>query len=322
MYIQPIQKINDKTSAFLSRNGNFFIQEDWIKIYSSDKFQLNGIYNKSDQLIGVFTLYFEKKLGLKWIKNPPYSQNIGLVFDNPGNSKPKINTFNKSIYKLVSNYLSSLKAGLITISLPSDHIDMQPFIWEKFKVTPNYTYRLNLKNLSEEDLLKAISSKKRSEIKKATKDQLECKMVQQYDHVLEMVSKTFDRKNKSLDADLVSTILNQFSNDNNSFAMVTYQSGQPIAASFVVYFEKTAYYLLGGYDPKNRHNGAGALALFEAIKETRKRGIETFDFEGSMLPEVEKYFRDFGGDIIPYFTINKGLLPVEMILKFNSRQIF
>ena len=52
------------------------------------------------------------------------------------------------------------------------------------------------------------------------------------------------------------------------------------------------------------------------------KGLKAFDFEGSMLPEVEKFFRGFGGDLIPYYTINKAFLPVEMALKFMKRELF
>ena len=85
---------------------------------------------------------------------------------------------------------------------------------------------------------------------------------------------------------------------------------------------QTAYYLLGGYQAEERHHGAGALAVFEAIQHCREIGLKTFDFEGSVIPAIEKYFRGFGGQLKPYFSVNKAWLPLEMALKFGWRQYF
>jgi hypothetical protein len=41
-----------------------------------------------------------------------------------------------------------------------------------------------------------------------------------------------------------------------------------------------------------------------------------------MLPEVEKYFREFGGEIKPYYTVHRGLFPIEVALKLKMRNKF
>jgi hypothetical protein len=41
------------------------------------------------------------------------------------------------------------------------------------------------------------------------------------------------------------------------------------------------------------------------MKELRKRGVGVFDFEGSMVPSIETFFRGFGGTIVPFYQIRK-----------------
>jgi hypothetical protein len=41
-----------------------------------------------------------------------------------------------------------------------------------------------------------------------------------------------------------------------------------------------------------------------------------------MLPEVERFFRGFGADLVPYFTVNKAWLPLEFMLKLLKRERF
>ena len=42
-----------------------------------------------------------------------------------------------------------------------------------------------------------------------------------------------------------------------------------------------------------------------------------FDFEGSMIPEIEVFFRSFGGDLLPYFSIEGG----KGIVNFIRRMV-
>jgi hypothetical protein len=72
----------------------------------------------------------------------------------------------------------------------------------------------------------------------------------------------------------------------------------------VVRDRRTAYYLMGGGDPQLRTSGAGSLLLWEAIRQTRT-AVSVFDFEGSMLRPVERFFRAFGGRQSPYLRISR-----------------
>jgi hypothetical protein len=117
-------------------------------------------------------------------------------------------------------------------------------------------------------------------------------------------------------------ILFRYAQPSNSYAFSTCRQGKPIATCFIVHDEQTAYYLLGGYDAQDRHHGAGALAVVEAIKFAQDLGLKTFDFEGSVMPAIERYFRGFGGLFTSYYTVNRAWLPVEMLLKLGHRGLF
>jgi hypothetical protein len=47
------------------------------------------------------------------------------------------------------------------------------------------------------------------------------------------------------------------------------------------------------------------LLLWEGIQFAAAKKC-TFDFEGSMIPNVENMFRSFGGKLTPYSKIYKG----------------
>jgi hypothetical protein len=55
--------------------------------------------------------------------------------------------------------------------------------------------------------------------------------------------------------------------------------------------------------------------MWKSILHARQLGLRTFDFEGSMIPEVERYFREFGGKLIPYYEISKAKFPVNLLMR-------
>ncbi len=320
----PIKRLDSKTlpsfSILASESGSIFNSIAWTNLYENN-LELYGIVDNDQKPVALFYLYKTKLFGLTYYKNPPYTPHIGLCYKNKSSNKANALTFDKNLITELADFIASLKSGVFTLAMPSYLTDTQPFIWKKFKTIPNYTYHLDLR-LPIDQLLQNMSSDKRNSLKKAEKDGIRTILVTDYKIVELLILKTFSRKQKSVDAAFINKILFQFSTSENSFAFVSYLNDKPISTSFCLTDTNTCYYLLGGYDNENKHQGAGVSSIWCAIQHAQKRGLKTFDFEGSMLPEVEKFFRGFGGDLVPYYTINKALLPVEIALKFIKRELF
>lgn len=301
-------------------SGSIFNSPSWIQLYGNNLEQY-GIFDNDQKLIAAFYLFKTKMMGLTYYKNPPYTPHIGLCYKNKAGNKANALAFDKNLLNELANFLFALSPALYTLALPVSVIDVQPFIWKKFKVIPNYTYHLDL-TLPLDQLLQNMASDKRNSLKKAEKDGIKTILTKEHAIVEQLILKTFSRKQKSVDAAFVNKILHHFSTEENSFAFVSYLHNKPISSAFCLVDGTTCYYLLGGYDSENKHQGAGVSSIWYAIQHAKAKGLKTFDFEGSMLPEVEKFFRGFGGDLIPYYTINRALLPVEMALKFIKRELF
>ena len=74
-----------------------------------------------------------------------------------------------------------------------------------------------------------------------------------------------------------------------------------------------------GYDNTKVHNGVGPLAMWVAILKAKEMGLQVFDFEGSIVPPIERYFRGFGGKLTPIFSVHKAWLPIEIGLKMMPK---
>lgn len=300
--------------------GSIFNSTEWLKLFGN-KLVLIGINNANNELIGAFFYATSIKFGLKFALTPSYTPSVGFFLVNPAQNKSNAITFEKEVHQVISDYFLSNKYALISLAFPVNVSDTQVYYWKKFKVIPNYTYHLDL-NQNQTEIFEQFTSERRKSIKKAEKDQLVIQRCFDYNIVFDLICKTFERKQKTINQAFVKKILLEFANQKNSFAFVAYDKNTPIATTFIIHDKNVAYYLLGGYDSNLKHHGAGPSCMWQSIIYAKQLGLSTFDFEGSMLPEVEKYFREFGGELKPYYTIHRASFPIEVALKLKMRNKF
>jgi hypothetical protein len=80
--------------------------------------------------------------------------------------------------------------------------------------------------------------------------------------------------------------------------------GQTHAGGYFVRDDRWVYYLAGASDPQLRTSGAASLLLWKAIAFAAEEGLG-FDFEGSIIRGVERFFRAFAGVPTPYSVVRK-----------------
>jgi hypothetical protein len=61
---------------------------------------------------------------------------------------------------------------------------------------------------------------------------------------------------------------------------------------------------MAGSTPKGKQDSVHSLLLWEAIQWAMESG-RIFDFEGSMIEPVERFFRTFGAHQVPILNIHK-----------------
>lgn len=301
-------------------HGTLFDTTNWTAMFGRNVVNY-GIFNRGEEMIGGFFLYRRIRYGLSILQNPCFTPAIGPFLKVDAKNVTSVLDVWKEAMSLMAEFIDAVDCSVVSLSLNTVVQDMQPYIWKKFKVVPSYTYILDLSS-SEGALWDNMSHERRKNIRKAEKDGLVVHRISDFGIVKELSQKTFVRQGMRPDTDSMERILKDFAKPENSFGFVTTRSSFPIACTFCVYDKKTAYYLIGGYDDSQKHHGAGAMAMWEAIKYAKSIGLNRFDFEGSMVPQIERYFRGFGGRLTPYYRINKAKLPLELILKFFKRELF
>ncbi|NQV18019.1 MAG: GNAT family N-acetyltransferase [Armatimonadetes bacterium] len=302
-----IKEISDSDKAIYDnlaeKYGNVFNTLKWLKLYK-DKIKIYGFFDEDNRLIGGFHLYENKKYFLKYYNNPPFTPFIGPFFINKSSTYFKIQNFQKKVSKKIAQFTKKLNAIILFFSLDRTIIDVQPFIWEKFKVYIRYTYTINLR-INNEKIWENFSPERRNDIRKANNDGVKIFKGSDKNTLMELIIKSLTRQNKAIDIKSLEKIVFKFSSEINSFYFIAYYKEKPISVSFCIHDKKKAFYVIGGYDSNNKHHGAGASTLWECIKHAKKLDLKEFDFDGSMIPNIERFFRGFGGKLVPFYRINR-----------------
>lgn len=187
---------------------------------------------------------------------------------------------------------------------PPEVVDLQPFLWRGFQAGVRYTYRLKLEKL--DAVLAGMDATRRRNLRAAEKDGVLVVSDAPFTTMLELAEKTFHRQGREVGfrsgAVRVQAAL---AGANRCRAFVaTDPSGLALGGVWIVWDERRAYYLIGGHDETAGSANATALAMWKAIQFTATElNLPEFDFEGSMVPAVERFFRKFGGTLLPTYTV-------------------
>lgn len=244
------------------------------------------------------------------ISMPPFTQTMGPWFP-PDSADTKYTTrlgqrqaFCRQLIEQLIPYRVFLQHFHYTFT------DWLPFYWAGYTQSTRYTYLLE--SIHEEGLLwEQMSASMRRNIQKARdKHRLTVRKGIPIDAFLRMQALTFARQGLRLkqDVNALRRLIKVSQERQQGDLWGAYDTaGQLHAAAFVVWQTQSAYYIAGGGDPALRDSGAHSLVLWEAIRYV-STFTDRFDFEGSMLPGVERFFREFGARQTPYFAITKGKL--------------
>lgn len=258
------------------------------------------------------------------ISMPPYTQTMGPWFP-PAPEDAKYSTLLgkrqaicKELTALLKPYSSFLQ------QFPHTFTDWLPFYWEGYKQTTRYTYILY--NIADEEKLwNGMAPNIRRNITKAKeKNGIIVRKGIPEGEFLNLFAATFKRQNLPAPGDMnvLKELIARCRERNQGDLWGGYDNaGRLHAAAFVAWQPGTAYYIAGGGDPALRDSGAHSLVMWETIRYASLHS-SAFDFEGSMLPGVERFFREFGATQTPYFTISKGKLSLfdRVRIKLANRE--
>jgi hypothetical protein len=297
---------------------DFFCSDLWSSCYD-DRFRIFFILDEKKNIVGKFAAFEGGKKNLKTLITAPFSPHIGLCVAETKNNPVKIQTFHKQIAQAIASFLLESKYVYYKLDFPCGWTDMQPLLWQKLNPVVRYTYRLDLTH-PVEHIESNLDSSRRNKINKARREELVISHEPNAHNAMHMIRENLKGKPVALHEKIMRKILDLLSSRDAGFYTTVKQQDTDLAMTICCHNGETSYNLFSAINRKIGNNAAGSLCLFESILLAKKSGQKIFDFEGSVVPEIEEYFRTFGGELTPYYSVQGGKWPWPQIIKWRQKR--
>jgi len=310
MDLNSVAEERNPAPAASPTSYNLFQEPWWLDAVAAGEWD-EVVVKHGGEVAARLPFVHRKRLETTWLLQPKLTPSLGPWL-RPSNAKWTNRIAEEK--GLMQELIDALpRFDLFRQSFAPEVTYWLPFYWRGFSQTTRYTYRLSdLTDLP--GLWAGLRENIRREIRKAKKT-LVVRSDLDIDCFARTWALTFARQGARLP---VSTgLLHRLDlacEKRNCRRMFFAEDahGKIHAAAFLVWSADCAYYLMGGGDPNLRNSGAGSLVLWEAITFASTVSRQ-FDFEGSMIEPVERFFRAFGGTPVPFFTLSKLSRPMKFL---------
>jgi lipid II:glycine glycyltransferase (peptidoglycan interpeptide bridge formation enzyme) len=279
-----------------------FSQAWWLDVVAGNNWDV-CLVKKGDEIVASMPYVTKKRYGLTFLSHPPLTQSLG----------PWLKLSSAKYSKRLSqqkDWMQALIAQLPKYDYFSQNwsysqTNWLPFYWSGFEQTTRYTYVIE--NLSDIDnVWNDFETKIRTDIRKAeNKYNVKVRTDLSIDDFIALNKMTFSRQGKAMPYSpsfIIKMVTEAKKRNQCQWFIAQDDKGQNHAGVLIIWDEQSAYYLMGGGDPELRNSGATSLCMWEAIKFA-STVTQRFDFEGSMIEPIERFFRGFGAKQKLFFTI-------------------
>lgn len=281
-----------------------FLKDWWLDAVCPD-WEVAVAFN-GDKISGIWPYRVERKINISIIRDQVLTPYMGPYVFYPHDLKPsKRDSFQHETITALLESMPDVKVwhvssfpGLKQVGLFADY---------EFDVQAKQTFIMPLHE-EVEDVFNRLHEDYRRNVRRADKELTITNEPEMLQQLWGYQKATLDRKQvRTLFTQTqIQGMLNACLEHDSAAVWVARRNDEIQAIVWQVWDEHTAYYLMGSNNPQTRDNRAMTALLWHAIKHAKLTGKSGFDFEGSMDPGVEKFFRNFGGKRQLYLVLRKN----------------
>lgn len=283
------------------------VKGDWGVVVSQDI---------DKNLQGVLVYHIRKYRGFTFILMPPltFYNGIHLIYRENVKTHSKITYENEIIEDLISRLP---KHDLYYQQYSPQIKNWNTLYWKDYKQSVRYSYIIDTEE-GKDKIWNGLKGNVRRNIKKAEK--LCYIETVDFDTFWKSLEKSFTERGKTppFNKTVLERVCNAMSKNNRGKISVCKhkETNEILAGNFTVSDKNSTYYICGYYNPQGKEIGGLSYLLWDNIISTQSK---YFDFEGSMIKDIEYFFRAFGGELTPHYKVwkvNNALL--RFLLKFKK----
>ena len=297
-FIEVIKYFNEDVETFIFNNGTVFHQYSFL-CSVGQKYKCLIVKNSRNEILGVLPTVESYKYKVKSLNLPPFTYYYGPVFSS------NIIFDRLELITLLMDEVSSY--SIIDFKFNLQNEDIYIYKSKGYIIEANPTYLFSSENNYSID---ELSRDKRRDLKKLLKlvENKKLYIIEGkgdiIDEVIGLWKKTSERANFNPNQELLNNIVNS---GINYYSNIVYdEKGTALAGTICPYDKKSMYHLIGASIKNNNKllSRANILSLFSAVKKSNSMTLN-FDFEGSNILGVARFYRSMGGKPDVMYSIHK-----------------
>lgn len=313
----------------MSPQGQLYHTTKWLTIAEdhtkTELFILIALIEK--EVIGGIPIFLDSKYRgmFKRCMSPPYPSltqvpNLGPIFAHYGELKQhkkesRLIGFQSSFDDYVN---SKIKPDFIQIIATINLMDIRPFQWSGYDVTPRFTYVGDIKN--KELSWKRLEQETRREITKAERlgIKLEEGGLDEYKYVCKSYIERHKEKGIGINISwpYLFDIFKKFYPDNLRIFIAKYQGENVGHHIYVLYKDKITFWL-GGVRSKLKGVNPNRFIAWKVIEWAVDRGYRYYEDIGGNHPSISAFKSKFGFNLKLYFEMSKSSSKYKIIRKLR-----
>jgi len=251
---------------------------------------------------------------LRFHSNPLLCKYLGICYYDFQGKKYQIESKKRRVAERLISEIKDI--GTFDYNFHPSVIDWLPFYWQGFSQTTKYTYIINLEGKELQEIKNQFNNRLRSKINKAEKENKYSIIYEvPYKDFFKVNEKTFRRQGGRMpyNYNRLKNLVKTLEEKQAVELMGVIDEGGRLMSVLGQFMDRqSAYLVLNGFDPNTIRSGANEFLICNAIQSAKERGLNRYDFEGSMISGIESFYRNFGGDLVPFLNIQKPSILISM----------
>ncbi len=263
------------------------------------------VVKNEDEWVAIFPINQNRKFGLEYALQPMLTQFMGVMLSSEVNSPGRMFESEKTILKSLISKIPE-KYKVFDFNFHPNNTYVLPFYWAGYNLTTKYTYWLKVSQDSE-NLKSRFSKSIKQDLKHAVKENLQYSESENIDELSSfLVAKNLRSASEVI---VLKKLWSEIIKPKLGFiAQVKDDEGKTsCAAAILKDGDKFVYFLCSSASESKK--GANSFIILSVIEKiAQMKGVNYFDFEGSMIESIEHYFRGFSPEQKAYQNINRSTM--------------
>lgn len=304
-------------NAFLDKSphSSIFHRWEWLKIvenYTGSTLHPCGIYN-GNELVALYPFYMTKKRNIRMAFSPPshaYLMYLGpIIADYDYLSQKRKEDLLLKIQEVMNFHLfKELKCQYVRIRTVPALIDLRPFMWQNYSVSPQYTYLLNLRK-GPAVLWDNLDSILRKNIKKMKNGNISLidGTLRDVSLLHESLGNRFSNQGivHSNHEVYLNNLFKCFSPDNLKVFMAD-NGDRHLGGVVALFYKEKVYFWIGNPKPPKEYKSINEYVTWESIQKCYDMGYHSIEImDAGDNPRLRYFKAKFNPDLAIWFTAEK-----------------